>query len=591
MFGMGEMRHSIRLFALCLCLFSALPAAAQFVTGRPFVDPNARGVTVEPFRLCLIGDSTFAQGSDASSSLNPSWYARTGVSLLRALAGRRIQMGVAQQFAVGGTDIENAVTVQIPAAIASGNCDGLIFGAGTNSFGSGHLPFDATIMGQINSALSQAQAAGMPIIFVIPTARDDLSASDLSQVNAFHAYRRWMLEWGRVNHVQVIDAWRETVQPYLSRPIAKVGYVRDGLHYAFLGGYVLGNLFLRELNQYLPAEQYGPVMVDSQDLASLTTTPATNPYGSLLDGGMFDGTAGTIDASCTICTGSVPTGWTLSYTGASTLGGTLVASIPTDLDGVKAFVITVTDLTSNGALPTARRETFKLTRSATNSAGLWAPGNIVQGMAQVSAIGGPRNVDYYVTYDNGAASTRTSHSLQDLADPNISVTVPAITSGHTYDLGVVSGTIGFVGCPGGPGCFSVVAGGGDTPTTIATALTALLMADGTFTGGGYSASSSGAVITVVSPQLVKVALVVYDDTVAITNAIGQTGQYGNLPSDQNIPWVAQTDRITLIDESAPGASSLTQSFEFTIDADPAQGTNEVMVRVRTPSVNIVPAGF
>lgn len=526
----------------------------------------------------VSASQTVASTALKSGTVNPTWGAAGPWAWFRTLAGGRATMFIPDNLAVGGSTIHEEVTNYVPIALAQMSPgDVMVFNGGTNSFVASNVPFDQNVIDDMNSLLSQCRTAGVVLVIVTPGARDTWTDED--QYNTFQAYRRWVMQWGFQNRVKVLDFWQASNNFNAWPAKSWTGWLVDGLHQNTYGSIQEAYFYLRELAEYLPEERLGPLVMSGHDLAPGTVT-YPNIYGPLVDGGIMVGTGGSITAPGTgtiSMTGSVATGWTASYSGASALSGSVVYSKDFDPDGIPVQVITFTDVSGG-----TTREAFTILNTQSNVGAKWAAGDQLMEMARASVTGPARTVNAELFYNNGdSTANRLTDSHRSLPDAGVTVTPSGTLSGDQIV------TITDSAVTGSPVAITSTS---SSAATVVSDWASAINGNANLTSKGYSATSAGTTLTIMPPSYVALSAtfdVAYSNTGSGSASIPTIpGVYGNMPAaSPTVPAVAgtwQTDYITLTPESSVGASTLRVSFQVYIDTTLATNTpaNVVTVRIR-----------
>lgn len=280
------------------------------------------GVTIPSNNLfALVGDSrAAADHNNSTASLvyhNVSgigWWAQT-------LSRGRVRFPIALDYAVGGSNSEQMLATQIPAAVASTAANVLML---TSTNDRAAMGWDANrTIAALSTSIQALINAGKVLWIVAELPRGDsgFTAARLStQQLAYHMQvRRWILEcrerFGR--NVYVIDAYPRIANLTSTTgdiSILPVRQTYDGLHPNGAGACTIAQTWLAD--PFFDALYGGP---DQLTWVASDAFSADNPRGNLLGNGLMTGTGGTVGGGMT---GQVADGWTAQ---AANLGSVTAA--------------------------------------------------------------------------------------------------------------------------------------------------------------------------------------------------------------------------------------------------------------------------
>lgn len=284
-------------------------AMIDFVGG----DPTARSARLLPANnlFALVGDSRAAAdhlGSTASNTFHNvsgiGWWAQT-------LSRGRVRFPIALNFAAAGTDSEQMLATQVPAAVASPAANVLILTSTNDRAARGWTA--ARTIAALNQSIN-ALVTARKIVWVIaelPRGDSGFTAARLStQQLAYHMQvRRWLLRcrerFGQ--NVYVIDAYPRIANLASTTgdiSILPVRQTYDGLHPNGAGACTIAQTWIAD--PFFNAMYGGP---DQLAWVATDTFSVDNPRGNLLGNGLMTGTGGTVGAGMT---GQVAAGWSTS---------------------------------------------------------------------------------------------------------------------------------------------------------------------------------------------------------------------------------------------------------------------------------------
>lgn len=325
------------------------------------------GYTPRSRDICLIGDSRNSRNHSGGSILNFGWvpYAIVG-------GNGRFRFPGSMNFAVGGSDTNNLVSVQLPLALASA-ADLVMILSSTNDRGSISVAGTIANLKTVRDALL---AVGKEVVFFAEMPRGDATyVPDLGLTGTDLQNHMQVVEWLRaqrtVRGCYVVDVWPDLVDPALTTGFCLSGVTVDGLHNSGNGSILVGAKVAALLNTLFAP--YDVRIASNGNLYDATQ----NPRGSHLANPMCTGTSGTKTAGAASLSGNVASSWTLQCNNAT--GLTVVAAKET-IAGEEFQKITIS------GTPTDASPTVEFRQSLTG--GNFTAGDVVRMSGQVDIPAG-----------------------------------------------------------------------------------------------------------------------------------------------------------------------------------------------------------
>lgn len=214
----------------------------------------------------------------------------------------------------------------------------IVFLTGTNTFAAGTSA--TTAYGQLQANIRACVSRGIQpiVVFDLPRQLSTWTAANARQSFQFNQLLR---NNGGADGAWLVDATKYLADPANTNGDPLANYYYDGIHPATLGGYYIGKAIADLLNPLLPSPLVG--YASAGDLYNATD----NPYGNILQNGLFTGTAGTNTSSGGVASGTVASLWNnRTLTGTGTSVASIVANTGDRPGSRQQLVLTSTGLST-----------------------------------------------------------------------------------------------------------------------------------------------------------------------------------------------------------------------------------------------------